>query len=148
MNADSPEIDEVRTLFQNRVPAVASGVVAIRGIVREPGNRTILAVASADPATDAVGSCVGLRGAIIKDIVAQLHREFIDIVLWNDSPKKFLSNLFAPVRFRTISFDEASHQARAVLEVDSEPAASKNFPLKARLFRNLTGWVLQFVTEH
>ena len=69
MNTDSPEAQEVRKLFENRAPAIKSGVVVVRGIVREPGSRTILAVSSTDPATDAVGTCVGPRGAIIKEIV-------------------------------------------------------------------------------
>src|SRR5262245_61201883 len=125
MNADSPEIAEIRMLFQSRVHAIASGVVMIRGIVREPGNRTILAVTSKDSAADAVGSCVGLRGAVIKDIVAELHGELIDIVLWKESAKEFLSNLLAPARFRSVSFDEASHQAIAVLDADWEPVAAK-----------------------
>jgi N utilization substance protein A len=144
MNADSPEALEVRKLFEERVPPIASGVVTIRGIVREPGTRTILAVASADPATDAVGSCVGTRGAIVKDIVAHLRGERIDIVLWNDSPKQFLASLLHPMRCGRISFDEASHHATAVLCADSELASSKTVALRSRLFRDLTGWVLQF----
>src|SRR2546430_13326 len=115
MNADSPEALEVRKLFEQRVPRIASGVITIRGVVREPGSRTILAVASTDPATDAVGSCVGMRGAIVKGIVTELQGESIDIVLWNDSAKQFLSNLFSPMSFLSIAFDETSHRAIAVL---------------------------------
>src|SRR5437870_11379325 len=99
MSPDSPETREVRNLFERRVPAITSGVVTIRGIVRDPGSRTILTVVSSDPATDPVGSCVGLRGAIVKDIVQELQGEHIDIVRWDDSVKQFLSNLFAPMRF-------------------------------------------------
>ena len=146
MNADSPEALEVRKLFEQRVPSIASGVVTIRGVARESG-RTILAVASTDPATDAVGSCAGMRGAIVKAIVTELRGEHIDIVLWNDSVKQFLSNLFAPMRFRRVSFDETSHQATAVLSADSELPPSKIVALRSRLFRHLTGWVLQFEME-
>jgi N utilization substance protein A len=146
MNADSPEALEIRKLFEQRVPSIASGVVTIRGIARESG-RSILAVASTDPATDAVGSCVGMRGAIVKAIMSELRGEHIDIVLWNDSAKQFLSNLFAPMRFQRVSFDETSHQATAVLREDSELASSKKVALRSRLFRDLTGWVLQFSME-
>ena len=147
MNADPPEVREVRNLFENRVPHITSGQVVIRGIVREPGSRTVLAVASTDPAACAVGSCVGTRGAIVKGIVAELHGEHIDIVRWDDSPKEFLSNLLAPMRFLTVSFDEASHQATVVLRADSELAPSKTVALRSLLFRQLTGWVLQFDME-
>jgi N utilization substance protein A len=147
MNADSTEALEVRKLFEQRVQPIAAGVVTIRGIVREPGTRTILVVACTDPATDAVGSCVGMRGAIVKDIVRELRGEYIDIVLWNDSAKQFLANLFAPMRFIRISFDETTHQAIAVLSADSELRSSKTVALRSRLFRQLTGWVLQFEME-
>jgi N utilization substance protein A len=147
MNADTPEALEVRKLFEQRVPSIASGVVTIRGIARGPGSRSILAVASTDPATDAVGSCVGMRGAIVKGIVADLGGERVDIVLWNDSAKQFLSNLFAPMRFLKVSFDETSHQATAVLGADSELPLNKTVALRSRLFRELTGWVLQFEME-
>jgi transcription termination/antitermination protein NusA len=144
MNIDSPEALEVRKLFEQRIEPIASGLVTIRGIVREPGSRTIVAVDSTDPATNAVGSCVGIRGAIVKDIVRELHGEHIEIVLWDVSEDRFLSNLLAPMQFVRISFDETSHQATVVLSADSELPASKTVALKSRLFRNLTGWVLPF----
>ena len=147
MNPESPEALEVRKLFEQRVEPIASGIVTIRGIVREPGTRTVLAVASTDPATDAVGSCVGIRGAVVKDIVRELQGEHIDIVLWNQSTERFLSNLFAPMQFVKISFDQTSHQATAVLGADSELLASKTVTLNSRLFQHLTGWVLQFEME-
>jgi N utilization substance protein A len=148
MKPDPSEAREVCELFRKRVPSIASGVVTIRGAVRDPGSRTVLAVVSTDPATDAVGSCVGMRGAALKDIVKELHREHIDIVLWNDSAKRFVSNLFAPMQFLNISFDESSHQATAVLNENSLLPPSKTIELKARLLRQLTGWVLQFEMEH
>ena len=148
MNADTPEALEVCKLFERRVPVIASGVVIIRGAVRDPGSRTVMAVATTDPATDAVGSCVGMRGAIVKGIVANLGEERIDIVLWDDSPKRFVRNLFAPLQFLSVSFDETSHQAIAVLKADSALPSSQIVALKTRLLRQLTGWVLQFEIEH
>ena len=148
MNTDPSEGREVCELFRKRVPAIDSGVVTIRGVVREPGSRSILAVASTDPDIDAVGSCVGTRGVVAKEIVKELHGEFIDIVLWSDSAKRFVSNLFAPMQFLSISFDESSHQATAVLKADSALPASKTIALRTRLLRQLTGWVLQFEMEH
>jgi N utilization substance protein A len=147
MNADSPEAHEVRLLFERHVPAITSGLVTIRGIVRDPGTRTILTVASTDSATDPVGSCVGMRGANVKNIVRDLGGEHVDIVRWDDSVKQFLSNLFTPMRFLSLSFDEASHLVTALLEADSPLAPSKIVALRSRLLRQLTGWTLQFEIE-
>jgi transcription antitermination factor NusA-like protein len=76
-----------------------------------------------------------------------MHGEKIDIVLWSDSAQEFLFNLFAPMRFLNLSFDEASHQATAVLRADSELTSNKKVALGSLLFRQLTGWVLQFAME-
>jgi len=146
MNTDQPEAREVRKLFEDRVPSIKSGVVVVRGIVREPGSRTILAVSSTDPATDAVGSCVVVRGVIIKVVVAELRGEFIDVVLWKPSAQDFFTNLFAPRRFTTVSFDDSSHCATAVLQPDPESAPPKNVAVRSLLFRQLTGWVLRLKT--
>jgi len=147
MNTEPPEARDVRKLFEDRVPSIKSGIVVVRGIVREPGSRTILAVSSTDPATDAVGSCVGPRGAIIKGVVAELRGEFIDVVLWKPLAKDFLTNLFAPRRFTTVSFDESSHCATGVLQPDTESAPPRNIALRSLLFRHLTGWVLRLETQ-
>ena len=141
-----PEAGEVVNLFRARVPAIASGVVSIRGAVRDPGNRTILAVASTDEATDPVGACVGIRGAVVKGICADLHGEFIDIVRWSDSPKTFITNLLAPIRLAGISLDEASRQATVFLRAESD--MPKKDQLKSRLVKELTGWGLQFALDH
>ena len=105
-------------------------------------------MASTDRTTDAVGSCVGLRGAIVKGICAELHGEHIDIVLWSDSPKTFITNLVAPMQFVSISLDQASHQATVVLRADSELPPSNKVRLKSRLLGELTGFALQFEMEH
>src|ERR1041385_3065325 len=118
MSADAPDTAEVRNVFEQHIPSIASGIVTIRGIARDRGNRSVLAVSSSDPATDPVGSCVGLRGATIKSIVKELRGEFVDIVRWSDSAKEFLGNLFTPMRFYNISFDETSRQVIAVLKAD------------------------------
>ena len=147
MSADPAGAGEVVRLFKARVPQIASGVVTIRGAVRDPGHRTILAVASTDPTTDALGSCVGTRGAVIKAIVAEMRGEHVDIVLWNDSAETFITSLLAPMKCASISLDQASHQARVVLRVDSELLSSTKVKLRSRLLSELTGWVLQFEME-
>lgn len=146
MSAVPPEAGEVVNLFKARVPQIASGLVTIHGAVRDPGERTILAVASSDEATDPVGVCVGIRGAVVKGICADLHGEFIDVVRWSDSPKTFIRNLIAPIRFVAISFDEASRQATVFVRAESD--MPKKAQLKSRLVKELTGWGLQFAVDH
>lgn len=137
---------EVVNLFKARVPEISSGVVTIRGAVRDPGDRTILAVASTDEATDPVGVCVGFRGAVVKDICAHLNGEFIDIVRWSALPKTFIRNLVAPIQFVGISFDDASRQATVFVRTEAD--MPKKAELKSRLVQQLTGWGLQFATDH
>lgn len=147
MNADGSEVSAVRRLFETRVPQIASGAVTIRGLARDPGNRSVLVVTSADPATDSVGSCVGNRGAIVKEIVTELHGEYIDIVRWSNSVKEFISNLYSPMVFSNISIDKASHQATGVLRADSKLSSSRAVSLKSRLLRELTGYAMEFEME-
>jgi N utilization substance protein A len=144
---DPAEIQMVRDLFRARVPAISSGIVEIQGIVRDAGYRTILAVVSNDPATDALGACVGNRGSIVKAINAELQGERIDIVLWDDSAKQFVTNLFVPMRFINFSFDDTTHRAKVVLSKDSELHPSRTIALRSRLITQLTGWVLDFEME-
>jgi transcription termination/antitermination protein NusA len=156
MSAIPPEAGEVVNLFKARVPQLESGLIAIRGAVRDPGNRTILVVSSTDPAVDSVGACVGNRGAIVKEIVNELHREYIDIVRWSDSPKTFITNLlglnsWSPLRrcqVSSVSLDETTHEATAVLSRDSDPPPSDRVRLQSQLLRDLTGWVLRLEMEH
>ena len=143
MSSDSSETEVVRQLFKDQVPAVASGVVEIRGIVREPGNRSILAVISKDPAIDAVGSCVGNRGNRVKQIVERLGGEFVDIVLWNESAERFIANLLAPLRFVQVTFDEATHEAIVQVALDRNRPVAGRRELQAQLLLQLTGWNLK-----
>jgi len=147
MSAIPPEAGEVVNLFKARVPQLASGLVTIRGAVRDPGNRTILVVSSTDPAVDSVGACVGNRGAIVKEIVNELHREYIDIVRWSDSPKTFITNLLAPVQLSSISFDDTTHEAIAIVSRGSDMPPADRVTLKSKLLRDLTGWVLRLQME-
>jgi len=143
MSSNSNEIEQVRQLFRELVPEVAAGVVEIRGIVREPGNRSILAVISKDPAIDAVGACVGNRGARVKQIVERLGGELVDIVLWNESAERFIANLPAPLRFVQVTFDKATHEAIVQIALDCDRPVAGRRELQAQLLLQLTGWNLK-----
>lgn len=144
MDASLNPSDPLRQLFREHVPEVATGVVEIKGVAREPGARSIVVVFSRVPAIDAVGVCVGARGCRIKSIVAGLAGEKIDIVLWHESLERFAANLLAPTIFLNIALDAAAR--RVTLSQPSErptaPMASGIWALKAKLFLQLTGWNL------
>ena len=144
MNSQSGETEIIRRLFQEHVPSIASGSVAIRGMVREPGNRSVVVVVQKDPAVDAVGACMGDRGRTVKRITAELRasepEECLDIVRWDDSVEQFIANLVAPSKVARASFDGATRQARIVLALDSMQPVG--LVLRSKLLLKLTGWHL------
>src|SRR5207247_135898 len=107
MDASNPT-EEIRQLLLEHVPEIASGVIEIKGIVREPGRKTIIAVHSTDPAVDPVGACVGLRGLRVKTIVGILSGEKLDIVRWSDSLSLFVRHLLAPAQVSEVKVDSAN----------------------------------------
>ena len=93
-------------LFQLEVSEIADGVVEIKGIAREPGYRTKIAVVSHDPKVDPVGACVGMRGMRVKNIVRELSGEKIDIIRWSDDIKTYVTNALSPAKLMRVSIDE------------------------------------------
>ena len=144
MNSQSGESEFIRRLFEEHVPSIASGTVDIRGIVREPGNRSIVVVVQKDPAVDAVGACVGDHHSRVKRIAAELRarapKECLDIVRWDNSVELFIANLVAPSKLAETSFDEATRQVRVVLARDS--TQPPGLALRAQALWQLTGWRL------
>jgi N utilization substance protein A len=92
----------IRRLFELEVPEIASGVVEIKAIAREPGHRTKLAVASNDPNVDPVGACVGARGARVRMVTNELRGERIDIVPFSSDPAEFLKRALQPAQEKKI----------------------------------------------
>jgi transcription termination/antitermination protein NusA len=141
MNSPAGETEIVWRLFKQHVPAVASGSVEIRGIVREPGNRSIVVVVQKDPAVDPVGACLGSEyNSRVKRIVAELPEECLDIVRWDDSVEQFIAHLVAPSKFVRASFDEATRHVRIVLAPDS--MRPTELTLRSKILSQLTGWHL------
>jgi N utilization substance protein A len=102
--------EEVRHLFCEEIPEVASDVIEIKGIARKKGRRTLVAVHSSDPHIDPVGACVGLQGTRIKTIVKQLAQEKIGIVRWSESTEAFICNALAPAKIKRVVTDPAIAQ--------------------------------------
>lgn len=93
-------------LFQLEVSEIADGVVEIKGIAREPGYRTKIAVVSHDPKVDPVGACVGMRGMRVKNIVRELSGEKIDIIRWSEDIKTYVTNALSPAKLMRVTIDE------------------------------------------
>src|SRR4030095_6922201 len=109
MNGDSNDLEVIWKLLRKHVPEVTSGVIKILGIAREPGKRSVIAVASSHPQRDPVGTCVGLRGDRVKRIVNELGgREMMDIIRWEESAERFIANVLAPLRLFRPSFADAT----------------------------------------
>ena len=130
----------VRRLFEFEVSEIADQTVEIRGIAREPGFRTKVAVYSADPKVDPVGACVGLRGARVKNIVRELNNEKVDIIRWSEDLTEFVTDALKPAIIRSIEIDEAEKQVRGTVDEEELSKAIGRRGQNARLTSRLLGW--------
>lgn len=144
MRPDSESAAVIRRLLEQHVPEIGSGAVEIRGIAREPGQRTMVAVESKAPAVDAVGVCTGVRGSRVKAMLAELPGEHMDIVLWGGSLERFLGNLLAPNRSIHVSLNDTARRATITVPADWTPVSE----LRLRLASRLLGLDLKIVTPN
>lgn len=148
MDIQSDGSDEVRQLLHKQVPELASGVVQIKGIVRQGEHRTILAVHSIDSSIDPVGACVGERGNRIKSVSQQLSGEKIDIIRWSESTEEFIRNLLAPTRADRIVLDTTKQLATIHVSPDDRSRTLVDQGLRLQMMSLLVGWNLQVVDNH
>jgi len=132
--------DFVRRLFELEVSEIADKTVEIRGIAREAGFRSKIAVVSHDQKVDPVGACVGMRGIRVKNIVRELSGEKIDIVRWHEDVKAFVTNALAPAKLIRLAIDDETHTVHVVVDVDQLSLAIGKKGQNARLTAKLTGW--------
>ena len=130
----------IRKLFELEVSEIADGTVAVKGIAREAGFRTKIAVHSNDEKVDPVGACVGLRGQRVKNIVRELSGEKVDIVKWSPDVKTFAANALAPAKLLRIEVDEAENVVKVIVDADQLSLAIGKKGQNARLTAKLTGW--------
>ncbi len=132
--------DLVRRLFESEVPEIYEGTVEIKAIAREPGSRSKVAVVTRQEGLDPIGSCVGVRGSRINNIVHELNEEKIDIIQWSPDAATFVSNALSPVKPLKVELREVDHTALVtVLERQLSLAIGKDGQ-NARLAAKLTGW--------
>ena len=136
----------VKRLFENEVPEIKQGVVLVKGVAREPGQRTKIAIYSDDPMVDAVGSCVGNKGARVNAIVSELGGEKIDIIPWSENPLEYIASALSPARvIKVVQTGEES--AMAVVPDDKLSLAIGRSGQNARLAVRLTGWKIDVKSE-
>jgi N utilization substance protein A len=133
----------VRRLFEAEVNEISDRTVEIRGIARESGFRTKVAVWSNDPKVDPVGACVGMRGARVKNIVRELNNEKVDIIRWSEDPKEFVREALKPAELRSITVDADAKVVHVTVdEIDLSKAIGRKGQ-NARLSSRLMGWDVQ-----
>jgi N utilization substance protein A len=130
----------VRRLFETEVAEIADKTVEIKGIAREAGHRTKIAVWSANDKVDPVGACVGMRGARVKNIVRELNNEKVDIIRWSTDTKELVLEALKPAKVKSIVLDEAKHNVLIKVEADQLSLAIGKRGQNARLTSRLTGW--------
>ncbi len=130
----------VRRLFELEISELADKTIEIKGIAREAGYRTKLAVFSNDEKVDPVGACVGMRGMRVKNIVRELLGEKIDIVRWSPDIKTYVTNALNPAKLNKIIIDEEEHKITIVTDADQLSLAIGKRGQNARLTSKLLGW--------
>jgi len=135
-------------LFQLEVSEINDGTIEIKGIAREPGFRTKMAVYSRDSKVDPVGACVGLRGQRVKNIVRELNNEKVDVIPWSSDIKAFVTKALEPAKIRSIEIDEQRKRVHVLVAEDQLSLAIGKRGQNARLTARLTGWEVDIDAEH
>ena len=130
----------LRRLLVNEVPEIYHGIVEVRAISREPGQRAKVAVSATQPNVDPVGACVGIKGVRIQAIVKELHDEKIDIIEWNADPVMYISKAISPAKVSGVYLNEGEKTATVVVQEDQLSLAIGRDGQNARLAAKLTGW--------
>jgi N utilization substance protein A len=134
-------------LFQLEVSEINDGTIEIKGIAREPGFRTKLAVWTRDEKVDPVGACVGLRGQRVKNIVRELNNEKVDIIRWDPNVRNFITNALSPAKLKAFAIDEAHKRVKITVSDDQLSLAIGKRGQNARLTSKLTGWQVDIEAE-
>jgi N utilization substance protein A len=154
ITSKGPEIIISRTspqfvagLFKMEVPEINEGLVMIKNIVREPGERTKIAVYSKDTAIDPVGSCVGMKGTRVQTIVRELRGERIDIIPWTDDPRMLIARALSPASIDKIGINEDGKTAMVVVNDQQLSLAIGKKGQNVRLAMKLTGWDIDIISD-
>jgi N utilization substance protein A len=137
----------VAALFKMEVPEINEGLVIIKNIVREPGERTKLTVYSKDHSIDPVGACVGMKGTRVQSIVRELRGERIDIIPWTEDPRMLIARALSPASVERIGINEEDKTAMVVVNDEQLSLAIGKKGQNVRLAMRLTGWDIDILSE-
>lgn len=134
-------------LFKIEVPEIGDGSIEIKGAVRDAGSRAKVAVLAKDNRIDPIGACVGMRRSRITAVSTELNNERVDIILWNENPAQFVINAIAPAEVVSIVVDEERNVIDVVVAEDQLSQAIGRNGQNVRLASQLTGWILNIISE-
>ncbi|MFQ5455672.1 MAG: transcription termination factor NusA [Nitrospirota bacterium] len=137
----------VAKLFEMETPEIYEGIVEIKGIVREPGDRTKISVSSNDSAVDPVGACVGVKGSRVQAVVRELRGEKIDIITWTADPRIFIGEALSPAIIEKVGINEEKKIAVVVVSPQQLSLAIGKKGQNVRLAAKLTGWKVDIIKE-
>lgn len=137
----------LRRLFEIEIPEIYDGVIEIKGIAREPGERAKVAVESQDSRIDAVGACVGMKGVRIHAIVRELNNENIDVINYSDDPFVFVQRSLAPAKLKQIEIDEDTKKCFVTADSDQVSLIVGRNGVNIRLAMKLTGFDIEVIRE-
>jgi N utilization substance protein A len=137
----------VKRLFEAEVPEIYDGTVEIKSVAREAGERSKIAVYTANPDIDPIGSCVGPKGTRVQNVVNELNGEMIDIVEWNEDPVVFISNALSPAKVSHVKLNKEDNSALVVVPDDQLSLAIGKKGQNARLAVHLTNWKIDIKSQ-
>lgn len=132
--------DMVKSLFEQEVPEIKTGAIAVMGVAREAGSRTKFAVKSTQENIDPIGSCVGQRGARVQTVISELGGEKIDIIEYSDDQVRYIMNSMSPAKIISVQLDEETKEAKVEVAPDQLSLAIGRGGQNVRLASKLTGW--------
>ena len=139
--------DFVRKLFELEIPEIYEGLIEIKSVSRDPGNRCKVAVYSQNENIDPVGSCVGQKGIRIQNIINELNGEKIDVIEWNEDPAIYISSALLPAQVMAVDIKDEEHFAQVIVPDDQLSLAIGKAGQNARLAARLTNWKIDIKSE-
>ena len=137
----------VKKLFEFEIPEIYEGVIEIKSVARDPGSRCKIAVYSANPNIDPVGSCVGQKGVRIQNIINELSGEKIDVIEWNEEPSTYIASALLPAQVMAIDVKPEEKFAQVIVPDDQLSLAIGKSGQNARLAAKLTNWKIDIKSE-
>lgn len=137
----------VRRLFELEVPEIKKGVIEIKGLTREPGSRSKIAVKSTVEGVDPVGTCIGPKGMRVQNVIEELRGEKIDIIKYSDDPAEYITQALSPAKVVSITVDEEKKMCSVIVPADQLSLAIGKEGQNARLAARLTGWKIDLKPE-